>query len=219
MNRKLHKYNLKYQYLKLEEDDIRNELESYIDDFEGRFNKYYAKRNKLDAEERIVWVNDETGEVRDTPPTNDEFRKYREQQDRLLEKKREELKNKPEKLKKLYKKLSANVHPDRGGSHEEFVRVRKSFESNNLLDLLAMADEFNIDYEIDETDEMILEKNIKQLEFEIHRMKSTLAWEWGRGDKKGVVKEVERQTKLKVDESDLPDDLKSKSDDPLLLDM
>jgi hypothetical protein len=82
-----------------------------------------------------------------------------------------------------------------------------------------MADEFNIDYEIDETDEMILEKNIKQLEFEIHRMKSTLAWEWGRGDKKGVVKEVERQTKLKVDESDLPDDLKSKSDDPLLLDM
>ena len=219
MNRKLHKYNLKYQYLKLEEDDIRSELDEYISDFESRFNKYYAKRNKLDVEERIVWVNDETGEMRDTPPTNDDFRRYQQEQERLLEKKREELKNKPEKLKKLYKKLSANVHPDRGGSQEEFVRVRKSFESNNLLDLLAMADEFNIDYEIDETDEMILEKNIKQLEFEINRMKSTLAWEWGRGDKIGVVKEVERQTKLKIDDSDLPDELKSKPNDPLLLDM
>ena len=33
MNRKLKKYNLRYEYLKLDELDVREELEKYIEDF------------------------------------------------------------------------------------------------------------------------------------------------------------------------------------------
>lgn len=228
MNRHLKKYNLKHQYLKLEEEDIRTELEDYIKDFETRFNKYYAERNKLDSEsfkkEREVWVNQETGEVRDTPPNFDDFSKHWEnykkqeaERERLSKLKKDELKNKPEKLKRLYKKLSSKVHPDRGGDADTFNRVRKAFESNNLLYLLELASEYEIDYDIDPSDETILEKNINTLEREIERMKSTLAWAWGRGDKREVIAEVERQTKLKIDDSDLPDEIKTTPKNPPLL--
>jgi len=228
VNRHLKKYNLKHQYLKLEEEDVRTELEDYIKDFETRFNKYYAERNKLDSEsfkkEREVWVNQETGEVRDTPPNFDDFSKHWEnykkqeaERERLSKLKKDELKNKPEKLKRLYKKLSSKVHPDRGGDADTFLCVRKAFESNNLLYLLELASEYEIDYDIDPSDETILEKNINTLEREIERMKSTLAWAWGRGDKREVVAEVERQTKLKIDDSDLPDEIKTTPKNPPLL--
>ena len=228
MNRHLKKYNLKHQYLKLEEEDIRTELDDYIKDFELRFNKYYTERNKLDSEsskkEREVWVNQDTGEVRDTPPNFDEFTKHWEhykkeqaERERKSQLKKDELKNKPEKLKRLYKKLSGKVHPDRGGDADTFNRVRTAFESNNLLYLLELASEYEIDYDIDPSDETILEKNINTLQREIERMKSTLAWAWGRGDKREVVAEVERQTKLKIDDSDLPDEIKTTPKNPPLL--
>jgi acyl carrier protein len=85
------------------------------------------------------------------------------------------------------------------------------------LYLLELASEYEIDYDIDPSDETILEKNINTLEHEIERMKSTLAWAWGRGDKREVVAEVERQTKLKIDDSDLPDEIKTTPKNPPLL--
>ena len=59
-----------------------------------------------------------------------------------------------------------------------------------------------------------------ELQSEIDRMKSTLAWTWGRGDKNErgfVIKEVERQTGWQVEVEDLPEDLKPKDDTPKLL--
>jgi hypothetical protein len=82
---------------------------------------------------------------------------------------------------------------------------------------LELASEYDIEYDVDTSDEIILEKNINTLEGEIERMKSTLAWAWGRGDKRKVVAEVERQTKLKIDDSDLPDEIKTTPKNPPLL--
>lgn len=200
MNRKLKKYNLKHQYLKLEEEEIRNDLESYIEDFEKRFNKYYQNPNP-NLEKKEVGVNEEAGEQH----TKKEAEKKIERELKL-----EELKNRPDKLKKLYKKLASYTHPDKGGSNELFQKVNNSYESNNLMDLLNMAGLYELDYDVDDTDESILEKNLKEIEIEINRMKSTLAWAWGRGDtetKLNVLSEVEKQTGCKVDKKDLPPDL------------
>jgi len=229
VNRKLKKYNLKYEYLKLEEEDVREDLENYIKDFEGRFNKYYHKPPPKSEKDREVWVNEQTGEVRDDPPPNfaddfskhwENFKKEQEERERAQKEKVEELKNRPEKLKKLYKKLAAKVHPDLGGSNELFQEVNKAYEENNLMTLLTKAGEYDISYEVDDSDEKVLEKNLTELQSEIDRMKSTLAWTWGRGDKNErgfVIKEVERQTGWQVEVEDLPEDLKPKDDTPKLL--
>ena len=197
---KLKKYNLKHQYLKLEEEEIRNDLESYIEDFEKRFNKYYQNPNP-NLEKKEVGVNEEAGKQH----TKKEAEKKIERELKL-----EELKNRPDKLKKLYKKLASYTHPDKGGSNELFQKVNNSYESNNLMDLLNMAGLYELDYDVDDSDESILEKNLHEIEIEINRMKSTLAWAWGRGDtetKLNVLSEVEKQTGCKVDKKDLPADL------------
>jgi len=107
-----------------------------------------------------------------------------------------------------------------GGSNELFQEVNKAYEENNLMTLLTKAGEYDISYEVDDSDEKVLEKNLTELQSEIDRMKSTLAWTWGRGDKNErgfVIKEVERQTGWQVEVEDLPEDLKPKDDTPKLL--
>ena len=224
MNRKLKKYNLKYEYLKIEEAEVREVLDAYIEDFENRFNQYYMTPPSSSNE---VWVNEETGEVRDNPPPFDDMfkdyeqaKKQAEESEKRRKERLEELKGRPEKVKKLYKKLAAKVHPDLGGSNELFQNVNKLYEENNLMSLLVLAGEYEISYEVDDSDSKVLEKNLTEIENEIHRMKSTLAWAWGIGDakaRKRVVREVERQTGWKVDPEVLPDDLKPKDETPKLL--
>jgi len=221
VNRTLKKYHHKYEYLKLEEEEVREELNEYVKDFENRFNKYYHKKSKE------VWVNEETGEVRnDPPPFDDMFKDYEqakkqsEESERLRKQKLEDLRSRPDKLKKLYKKLAYYSHPDRGGSDDTFQKLNEAYESNNLIDLLKMAGEHDLEYEVDKSDESVLEKNLSTIEKEIHRMKSTLAWTWGRGDKnerKFVIGRVEKETGQKIDESDLPEDLVDKPKEILLI--
>lgn len=210
MNRKLKKYNLKYEYLKLEEEDIRSELDKYISDFENYFDKYY---NSGSSESKEVWVNEETGEIRDDPPS-DNF-EYAKKQQEEFEKKRksevEELKNRPDRVKRLYKKLAIKSHPDRGGSDEFFQQVNTAYKENNLIWLLFKAGEYGIEYDVEPSDESILESNLKKIEKEIYRMKDTLAWLWGTGnskERKRVVSVVESQTGHIVSPDDLPSDLK-----------
>ena len=227
MNRKLKKYNLKYEYLKLEEEDVSDELTTFVTDFESRFIRYY-NNPKPSKGSNEVWVNEETGEVRDDAPPNlgdftkhwEEAKRVTEERERAQIEKLAELRNRPDKLKKLYKKLAAHVHPDRGGSNALFQEVNKAYESNNLMTLLTKAGEYGIDYDVDDDDEQILERNLKELELEIHRKKSTLAWLWGRGSKKErlyVITEVERQTGYKVEKEVLPDDLVEKEEKTLLI--
>ena len=218
MNRKLKKYNLRYEYLKLEEEDVREELDKYIEDFESHFDVYY--KSPLTSTHREVWVNEETGEVRDTPPQDNEEaeRLFKEAQEKKF-KEIQELKNRPDKVKKLYKKLAVKSHPDRGGSDDLFQEVNDAYANNNLMWLLMKAGEYDIEYDVDSSDESTLTSNLDTIESEIRRMKSTLAWLWGTGgvnDRKHVVSVVESQTGHRVLDKDLPNDLKSEINPKLL---
>lgn len=124
------------------------------------------------------------------------------------------MKNRPEKVKKLYKKLAIKSHPDRGGSDELFQEVNDAYTENNLMWLLRKAGEYEIDYEVDESDTEVLESNLNLISNEISRMKGTLAWLWGTGnlnDRKHVISIVEKQTGHKVPDSKLPKDLRDEN--------
>lgn len=221
MNRKLKKLNLKHEYLLLEEEDVRLELHSYVSDFERRFDKYYNNpKSKSSSETQdYIWVNQETGETSTTPPsdedTNSESKKSK---DKRLESKSKKVDS--VKMKKLFKKLAAIIHPDRGGSDEEFHKLNQAYDDGDLITLLNYAKKYDIEYEMDKSDSEIFEKNLNKIESEISRMKGTLAWLWGTGNLKSrmdVIKTVQRQTGWEIDESDLPEEMRTNNKETKLL--
>ena len=228
MNRKLKKYNLKYEYLKLELEDTETSFWEYVSDFETHFDTYYKKPKKdtPTANENHVWVNEETGEVRHEPPSMSfedmaEFNKRARQiKDEEKTQKITELKNRPSRIKKLYKKIAVATHPDKGGSKVEFQMVSDAFNKLDLATLLNLAGRYGVDYEFEDDDEGLLQKNLKELETQITQRKSTLAWLWGTGgidERRGVIKTIKHQTGWDVREEDLPNDLKLANDEQIVL--
>lgn len=214
MNRTLRKYNLKYEYLILEEEDVRLELESYVKDFEKRFDKYYKKSKSKKVEE--VWVNEETGEVVTEDPTK-KRKKHKFKEKRLKSKSK---KVDSVKLKKLFKKLAAFMHPDRGGSDADFHDLNDAYDNSDIIKMLKYAAIYNIEYDIDLDDSKLLSNSFKTMESEIARMKNTLAWSWGTSNiegKRHVISIVESQTGWKISEEDLPDSMRTKSKENKLL--
>ena len=221
MNRKLKKLNLKHEYLLLEEEDVRLELHSYVSDFERRFDKYYNNpKSKSSSETQdYIWVNQETGETSTTPPSDEDINsESKKSKDKRLESKSKKVDS--VKMKKLFKKLAAIIHPDRGGSDEEFHKLNEAYDDGDLITLLNYAKKYDIEYEMDKSDSEIFEKNLNKIESEISRMKSTLAWLWGTGNLKSrmdVIKTVQRQTGWEIDESDLPEEMRTNNKETKLL--
>ena len=161
MSRKLKKYNLKYEYLKLELEDTETTFWEYVSDFEHYFDKYYQrpKKGSPTAKENHVWVNEETGEVRHEPPnlTVEEMIEENKRAQREKESKKQErlveLKNRPDKIKKLYKKVAIATHPDKGGSEDEFKKVSDAFNNLDLATLLNLAGKYEVEYEVEDDDE------------------------------------------------------------------
>ena len=74
--------------------------------------------------------------------------------------------------------------------------------------MLSLAGDYGLDYEIDKSDEVILDKNLGSIESEILRMKDTLAWLWSTGGKKEkmvVLARIEHITGKPIDKNDFKD--------------
>jgi len=197
---------MKYEYLKMEEEDVRIELANYILNFEKHFKKYYEQSAISNLEKQ----SKEPDEAPDLEKLEQEFEKKRLE----LAQKRKNLKSKSKRLKSLYKKLSAITHPDVSGDDTLFLKVKSHFENSEFADLISIAEEYNIEFELGEDELQLIKKSIDHMELEIRRMKNTLAWGWGAGDlntKKTIIKIVEQQTNLKVKAEDYPNDLKSET--------
>ena len=203
---------MKYEYLKMEQEDIRIELKNYILNFEKHFKKYYDESARLNLQKK----SKEPEEAPDFEELEKEFEKNRLN----LAQTRKNLKVNSKRLKSLYKKLSSITHPDVSGDDEIFLKVKSHFENGEFADLISIADEYNVEFELGEDEIQLISKSIEHIESEIQRMKNTLAWGWGSGDlntKKTIIKIVEQQTNLKVKVEDYPNDLKPETPKELKL--
>lgn len=190
MSRSLKKLTHKYEYLKLELEELEEQSEGYTSEWSKLFGKYFIDRSKE------MWLNEETGELRKDPPSEEE------------ETKKED---KPEKIKKLYRKLSTKLHPDKGGSAEVFSNLKQYYESKNLIELLKLASDYNIDYELDEEDELLIQNSCYNISQRIEGVQSTLSWTYFTGDKKKklhVIKMVEAELGIKIPENEYPEELR-----------
>lgn len=204
MNKRLKILKLKHDYLKLELEVVQEDFDSFNQNFNKYFDKYYEQSTKL--------KNKKNQEEFENPSHHFEnARKERERQQKEIDTQRELLKDAPRKVKNLYKRLAAKTHPDKmGGKHEKFQSVKEAYERQDLATMLEMAAEYDVNYKLDDRDEVLLSQNLVKIENEIDRIKSTIGWLWGRGDKNQrmfCVQRVEQETKLKVKNEDLPKDL------------
>lgn len=181
MSRLLKKYSLKYQYLQLELEDTQEEYELQEVEWKEIFNEYF---NNIKTE---MWVNQETGEMRDKPPGEEGKKKP---------------KDKSSKVKKLYRSASKIAHPDKGGSEEEFNNLKSCYESNDLIGLISYASEKDIPFEIEEEDKELLELSCKSVQGNIRKLRTSLIWNFFEGDdqmKTRVITQLELEHNIKID--------------------
>ena len=190
MSRLLRKLSFKYEFLQLELEETEELADEYLTEFNRYFGKYFIDKQ---AEK---WINEETGEIRDKPPGEEEKKK------RVA---------KHPKLKKLYKKLSTYMHPDKGGTDNDFARLKNAYDKNDLFGLIQLATENKVDVELEQEDAEIAEKSILRLQNSIKNHRNTLSWNYITGDKNKklqVIKMIEMQLKIKIDKKNYPKELR-----------
>lgn len=191
MSRKLKKLSHKYEYLKLELEELQEQSDEYTSEWSKLFGKFFIDRS------REMWLNEETGELRKELPEEEEEETTKDA--------------KPEKLKKLYRKLSTFLHPDKGGSPEVFSQLKEFYEAKNLIELLKLAGENNIEVEIEEEDRVLIENSCSNISHKIQNVQSTLSWLYFTGDKKKklqVIMMVENELGIKIPKEDYPKELR-----------
>jgi hypothetical protein len=188
VNRKLVKYSLKSKYIQLELEDVESDFDGYLKDFNLFFERFVPKKEEPQKVDDVgeYWVNEETGEVKSEEPDI-----HQPPQPEIKQKKADT------KYKKLYKTISIKAHPDRGGTNEDFQKLKSAYDRDNLIEMVELAAKYDIDYEIDVEDEALLEKNITQYQMKIADLKKSMAWVWATAQSKevkiGIIKQVEAQ--------------------------
>ncbi len=177
----------------MELEDMQSDFDTYLNDFNSFFGQFLPENKKNesggDSKDGITeyWVNEETGEVRPDEPNTSEPSKPKPQIEKKVD----------SKYKKLFKNLSIKTHPDRGGNSDDFLRLKKAYDTDNLIEMVDLAVKYDIVYELDTDDEILIEKNIKGYESEIDNIKKSLAWIWCTSknpqDRINVIKSVEKQ--------------------------
>ena len=179
MSRLLKKYSHNYEFLKLELEEFNEQFEEYETEWKTLFGEYF---NNIKAE---VWVNEETGEIRDKPPGNEPPKEAKE-----------------DKVKKLYRKATRKAHPDKGGNVDDFNHIKKCYENNDLLGLINFASQNDIEVDVTEEDKELLEKSCRIFQTKINKLRTSLIWNFFTGNdnmKRGVIKQLERDHKIEID--------------------
>ena len=171
------KYTYKYNYLKLELDELQEKQNEYLQKWADFFGPYLAKK-PVEA-----WKNEETGELRfeeDRPEDSEELLKSSP--------KKEEDKN----LKKIYKKISIKVHPDKGGSQKDFIELKRFYEKDNIMGMLGIAADYDIDIGLDDSHVDYFDKSCEGLTREMKDITQTVAWDFftSKPEKRALIAQI-----------------------------
>lgn len=85
------------------------------------------------------------------------------------------------KVKKLYREIAKVTHPDKTINkklNEFYIKATNCYTTNDIAGIYAICDELDIEYEIDEEDNIIINEKINKLKERILFMESTMTWQW-----------------------------------------
>ena len=82
-------------------------------------------------------------------------------------------------LTKVYKKLAQKIHPDKKtGDTEDFRKLKKSVDDSDIDTMMDLADEYDIDIEVEVDQKDILLGKIERLKNKLDYYKKTLIMQW-----------------------------------------
>lgn len=91
------------------------------------------------------------------------------------------LDNPNSKVKKLYREIAKVTHPDKTINkklNEFYIKATNCYTTNDIAGIYAICDQLDIEYEIDEEDNIIINEKINKLKEGILFMESTMTWQW-----------------------------------------
>ena len=150
-----------YDYL-LIEDEYKNEfIEKYKPEFLKKIND---KRVEMGVEPK-------------EPKKEDEEKNIEKKENDVIEVNRETRR----KIKDLYRKIVKRTHPDKTNSEkliEVYIKAKKYYEQNNLLELYLICIELNIKIDLNEFRTEDLIKSIEKKKMELENIKKSYLWLW-----------------------------------------
>lgn len=160
------KWVYKYKYLKTEEEEFAKKMQKFIIQFNEDF-----------------IVNTPPPQETNQNPPPDPPLTEEDEKEKILE-------PKPKKKgKDLYKKLSKEFHPDKGGTDDDFKDLNSLYQDENVLGMYVKAEELGLKIEVENEDELeeTFEKTCNLLQEKIDHYITTAAWRWG------IAKEEEKE--------------------------
>ena len=85
------------------------------------------------------------------------------------------------KLKKLYREIVKLTHPDKINKstlNDLYIKATKFYNFNDKIGIYRICSELNIEYDIDDDDEIIISERIESLKKRISFLESTFTYKW-----------------------------------------
>ena len=85
------------------------------------------------------------------------------------------------KVKKLYREIVKLTHPDKVDQkslNDLYLTATKYYDKNDKIGLYKVCAELDIDYDLDDEDNLIIESKIDDLKRRIEFLESTFTWQW-----------------------------------------
>tara|TARA_Y100001937_G_scaffold97984_1_gene133568 strand:- start:17774 stop:18451 length:678 start_codon:yes stop_codon:yes gene_type:complete len=111
-----------------------------------------------------------------------------------------ESEEKEENIKKVFRKIVFEVHPDRLGGTSNFEKsakkvlfekARESFEKDDYYGIIEIAEQLNIDFPPPTSKQIEAMKLMNlEMEREIYTLKNSVVWQWHHADTDDVRKEI-----------------------------
>ena len=173
--KKLKKYNLRYEYLVLELQEVQEQMVEY----KTQFNLYI-----VDLEQQhSISIFDRTSIDK---PCVDKTKT--DENDNIIVNKKKDRKQ-DQLFKDLYGQIVRVTHPDKTGDDDDMSRVfrhaTKAKNEDDLMSMMKICDDLNIAIpELNEDHIATIEKNIKKVQEKINSIKKSDAYVWGEADDK-----------------------------------
>ena len=185
----------KYKKLLLELEFLYSDLEYHEDVFEEAKREFQKSLFSYCDQEGINYENDiikeEETQVEVSDPDKVTFRDKdgnTSDEEMLKEIKDLEKKQKPDEIRKLFKQIATQTHPDKfanANSSEKlvnkqiFMQAKEAAEEHNYFKLQQIASRLGVDLpEIDPKRLKLMEKEAKRVKVKISRIQNTAAWQW-----------------------------------------
>lgn len=128
-----------------------------------------VKKNEEKAKE------EEIPEVEEIPQENIEEEIIEEEEEVVVKA------EKSDKVKKLYRDIVKQTHPDKVTNkklNELYLKATQYYNENDLTGLYSVCSELDIEYDVEESDNEFINIKIGQLKERIKFLESTFTWKW-----------------------------------------